>query len=158
MAGNQDAAKTSPAAVDTAGPYVGSSAVGTSKAAASAGVAAIGPEDNTVNQQRRRFAFRRRDRQSVQAHVIKKLLVAPHPSDVVEHCRYSRFMRVLAIPARQPLRGSSNAKDMAMAVAGQPATDDPGQSTKVARSCRPKRRRRRGLPQARLSFSALSRF
>ena len=57
MAGNQDAAKTSPAAGDTAGPYVGSSAVGTSKAAASAGVAAIGPEDNTVNQQRRRFAW-----------------------------------------------------------------------------------------------------
>src|SRR5947209_10125528 len=34
-------------------PYVGSGAVGTSKAAASAGVAAVGPEDNVVNQDRK---------------------------------------------------------------------------------------------------------
>jgi cytochrome b6-f complex iron-sulfur subunit len=37
--------------------YVGTPAVGTSKAAKSGGVAAIGPEDNEVNQQRRRFAW-----------------------------------------------------------------------------------------------------
>lgn len=37
--------------------YVGTPAVGTSKAAAAGGVAAVGPEDNAVNQQRRRFAW-----------------------------------------------------------------------------------------------------
>jgi cytochrome b6-f complex iron-sulfur subunit len=37
--------------------YVGTPAVGTSKAAAAGGVAAIGPEDNAVNQQRRRFVW-----------------------------------------------------------------------------------------------------
>jgi cytochrome b6-f complex iron-sulfur subunit len=37
--------------------YVGTPAVGTSRAAAAGGVAAIGPEDNAVNQQRRRFAW-----------------------------------------------------------------------------------------------------
>jgi cytochrome b6-f complex iron-sulfur subunit len=37
--------------------YVGMPAVGTSKAAAAGGIASIGPEDNEVNQQRRRFAW-----------------------------------------------------------------------------------------------------
>jgi len=37
--------------------YVGTPAVGTSKAAASGGVASVGPEDNEVNQQRRRLAW-----------------------------------------------------------------------------------------------------
>ena len=37
--------------------YVGTPAVGTSRAAASAGVASIGPEDNDINQSRRRFAW-----------------------------------------------------------------------------------------------------
>jgi len=37
--------------------YVGTPAVGTSKAAAAGGVAAVGPEDNVVNQGRRRFAW-----------------------------------------------------------------------------------------------------
>ena len=37
--------------------YVGTPAVGTSRAAASAGVASVGPEDNEVNQGRRRFAW-----------------------------------------------------------------------------------------------------
>ncbi|MFZ3263299.1 MAG: Rieske 2Fe-2S domain-containing protein [Terriglobales bacterium] len=46
-----------PAKASAATPYVGSTAVGTSKAAASAGVAAVGPEDNTVNQHRRRLAW-----------------------------------------------------------------------------------------------------
>jgi len=37
--------------------YVGTPAVGTSKAAKAGGVAAVGPEDNEVNQQRRRFCL-----------------------------------------------------------------------------------------------------
>ncbi len=37
--------------------YVGTPAVGTSRAAASAGVASVGPEDNDLNQSRRRFAW-----------------------------------------------------------------------------------------------------
>jgi len=37
--------------------YVGMPAVGTSRAAASAGVASVGPEDNEINQGRRRFAW-----------------------------------------------------------------------------------------------------
>ena len=37
--------------------YVGTPAVGTSRAAASAGVASVGPEDNDINQARRRFAW-----------------------------------------------------------------------------------------------------
>jgi len=37
--------------------YVGTPAVGTSRAAASAGVATVGPEDNDINQGRRRFAW-----------------------------------------------------------------------------------------------------
>ena len=51
MAESPDAAKIPPAPAGKATPYVGSGAVGTSKAAASAGVAAVGPEDNVVNQQ-----------------------------------------------------------------------------------------------------------
>ena len=37
--------------------YVGTPAVGTSKAARAGGVAAVGPEDNEINQGRRRFAW-----------------------------------------------------------------------------------------------------
>ncbi len=37
--------------------YVGTPAVGTSRAAASAGVASVGPDDNDLNQSRRRFAW-----------------------------------------------------------------------------------------------------
>jgi len=37
--------------------YVGTPAVGTSKAAKAGGVAAVGPEDNAVNRQRRRFVW-----------------------------------------------------------------------------------------------------
>ncbi len=37
--------------------YVGTPAVGTSRAAAAGGIASIGPEDNLVNQQRRRFVW-----------------------------------------------------------------------------------------------------
>lgn len=37
--------------------YVGTPAVGTSRAAAAAGVAAIGPEDNEINRSRRRFVW-----------------------------------------------------------------------------------------------------
>src|SRR6202023_239450 len=55
MAESPDAAKTPPAPAGAATPYVGSGAVGTSKAAASAGVAAVGPADNVVNQRRRRL-------------------------------------------------------------------------------------------------------
>src|SRR6202521_5216446 len=55
MAESPDAPNTSPAPAAKAPPYVGSGAGGTSKAAASAGVAAVGPEDNVVNQRRRRL-------------------------------------------------------------------------------------------------------
>jgi cytochrome b6-f complex iron-sulfur subunit len=41
----------------TSTTYVGTPAVGTSRAAASAGVASVGPEDNDINQGRRRFAW-----------------------------------------------------------------------------------------------------
>jgi cytochrome b6-f complex iron-sulfur subunit len=37
--------------------YVGTPAVGTSKAVASAGLASVGPEDNAINQQRRRMVW-----------------------------------------------------------------------------------------------------
>jgi cytochrome b6-f complex iron-sulfur subunit len=37
--------------------YVGTPAVGTSKAAAAGGIASIGPDDNDINQQRRRFVW-----------------------------------------------------------------------------------------------------
>jgi cytochrome b6-f complex iron-sulfur subunit len=41
----------------TAVRYVGTPAVGTSKAAAAGGVASVGPEDNDIDQQRRRFVW-----------------------------------------------------------------------------------------------------
>jgi cytochrome b6-f complex iron-sulfur subunit len=41
----------------TAVRYVGTPAVGTSQAAAAGGLAAIGPEDNTINQRRRRLVW-----------------------------------------------------------------------------------------------------
>jgi len=52
-----DAAKVSATASADATSYVGTPAVGTSKAAAAAGVASVGPDDNEVNQQRRRLAW-----------------------------------------------------------------------------------------------------
>jgi cytochrome b6-f complex iron-sulfur subunit len=48
------------ASVSRSGPstkYVGTPAVGTSRAAAAGGVAAIGPEDNDINRQRRRLVW-----------------------------------------------------------------------------------------------------
>src|SRR5580658_1085860 len=57
MAENPDAPKTPPAKEAASVPYVGSGAVGPSKAAASAGVAAVGPDDNAVNQRRRRLVW-----------------------------------------------------------------------------------------------------
>lgn len=51
-----DAAKTS-ASADDAASYVGTPAVGTSKAAAAAGVAAVGPSDSQVNSRRRRLVW-----------------------------------------------------------------------------------------------------
>ncbi len=57
MAESPDAPNTPPVPAAKATPYVGSGAVGTSKAAAAAGVAAVGPEDNVVNQRRRRLVW-----------------------------------------------------------------------------------------------------
>jgi cytochrome b6-f complex iron-sulfur subunit len=51
------AEKTSAAGGEDAASYVGSPAVGTSKAAAAAGVAAIGPDDSQVNRRRRRLVW-----------------------------------------------------------------------------------------------------
>jgi cytochrome b6-f complex iron-sulfur subunit len=51
-----DAAKSAAGAADAAS-YVGSPAVGTSKAVAAAGVASIGPEDSKVNERRRRLVW-----------------------------------------------------------------------------------------------------
>src|ERR1700732_1227320 len=51
-----DAAKTSASAGD-ASSYVGTPAVGTSKAAASAGLATVGPEAGGVNERRRRLVW-----------------------------------------------------------------------------------------------------
>ena len=51
-----DAAKTS-ASVDDAASYVGTPAVGTSKAAAAAGLATVGPKDSEVNNRRRRLVW-----------------------------------------------------------------------------------------------------
>jgi len=51
---------SAPATVSRGGAsstYVGTPAVGTSRAAASAGVASVGPDDNEINQGRRRFAW-----------------------------------------------------------------------------------------------------
>src|ERR1700720_577043 len=52
-----DTAETSAAGANDAASYVGSPAVGTSKAAAAAGVAAIGPDDSQINQRRRRLVW-----------------------------------------------------------------------------------------------------
>src|SRR5260370_31582615 len=57
MAESPDAAKTPPAPAGAATPYVGSGAVGTSKAAASTGAGPVGPADNVVNQRRRRLVW-----------------------------------------------------------------------------------------------------
>ncbi len=51
-----DAAKTS-ASADDAASYVGTPAVGTSKAAAAAGLATVGPKDSEVNNRRRRLVW-----------------------------------------------------------------------------------------------------
>ena len=51
-----DAAKTSASAGDAAS-YVGTPAVGTSKAAAAAGLATVGPKDDHVNTRRRRLVW-----------------------------------------------------------------------------------------------------
>jgi cytochrome b6-f complex iron-sulfur subunit len=51
-----DAAKSAAGAADAAS-YVGSPAVGTSKAAAAAGVASVGPEGSKVNERRRRLVW-----------------------------------------------------------------------------------------------------
>ena len=57
MAENPGVANVAAKKPSAAEPYVGSTAVGTSKAAASAGVAAVGPEDGTIDQKRRRLAW-----------------------------------------------------------------------------------------------------
>ena len=49
-----DAAKVPSTASEDAASYVGTPAVGTSKAVAAAGLASVGPSDNQVSQQRRR--------------------------------------------------------------------------------------------------------
>lgn len=54
---NPSTAKSSPAGAVDATSYVGSPAVGTSKAAAAAGVAAIGPNDSQINESRRRLVW-----------------------------------------------------------------------------------------------------
>src|SRR5260370_8746088 len=52
-----DAAKTSAAGGGDATRYVGTPAVGTSKAAAAAGLATVGPEASRVNERRRRLVW-----------------------------------------------------------------------------------------------------
>ena len=52
-----DAAKTGAGDSQRATSYVGTPAVGTSRAVAAAGVASVGPDDNQINQQRRRLAW-----------------------------------------------------------------------------------------------------
>src|SRR5258707_2808007 len=52
-----EAAKTSAAGGGDATRYVGTPAVGTSKAAAAAGLATVGPEASQVNQRRRRLVW-----------------------------------------------------------------------------------------------------
>ncbi|MGH9557572.1 MAG: Rieske 2Fe-2S domain-containing protein [Terriglobales bacterium] len=55
---NTEAAKAGAAGAATAAAkYVGTPAVGTSKAAPAAGVAAVGPEDSETNQRRRRLVW-----------------------------------------------------------------------------------------------------
>ena len=51
-----DAAKTSASEADAAS-YVGTPAVGTSKAARAAGVASVGPDDSQINVRRRRLVW-----------------------------------------------------------------------------------------------------
>src|SRR6267378_4322458 len=51
-----DMAKTS-ANADDAASYVGTPAVGTSKAAAAAGLATVGPKDSQINDRRRRLVW-----------------------------------------------------------------------------------------------------
>jgi cytochrome b6-f complex iron-sulfur subunit len=57
MADDPGAAKTPPSPGGSAASYVGSSAPGTSKAAAAAGIPSTGPEDGPVNQGRRQLAW-----------------------------------------------------------------------------------------------------
>jgi len=64
LAGENDSAKVKPDGARAPAPgaadatkFVGTPAVGTSKAAPAAGVASVGPNDNQVNQQRRRLAW-----------------------------------------------------------------------------------------------------
>src|SRR5213078_5240469 len=52
-----DAVKSSAAGGGDSTRYVGTPAVGTSKAAAAGGLAAVGPEDSEINRGRRRFAW-----------------------------------------------------------------------------------------------------
>src|SRR5229473_785031 len=52
-----EAAKTSAAGGGDATKYVGTPAVGTSKAAAAAGLATVGPEPSEINQKRRRLVW-----------------------------------------------------------------------------------------------------
>ena len=52
-----DAAKPSVAVADDATAYVGTPAVGTSKAASAAGIASIGPSDTKVDERRRRLVW-----------------------------------------------------------------------------------------------------
>jgi cytochrome b6-f complex iron-sulfur subunit len=52
-----DAAKASVAVADDASSYVGTPAVGTSKAARAAGIASIGPDNSQVNARRRRLVW-----------------------------------------------------------------------------------------------------
>jgi cytochrome b6-f complex iron-sulfur subunit len=54
---NPGAAKSSAAGAGDATSYVGSPAVGTSKAVAAAGVASIGPDDSKINEGRRRLVW-----------------------------------------------------------------------------------------------------
>src|SRR5260370_1699908 len=57
MAESPDAAKIPPAPAGKANTCVGTGGAGRWKAAASAGVAAVGPEDSAVNQRRRRLVW-----------------------------------------------------------------------------------------------------
>lgn len=52
-----DVAKASASDSERATSYVGTPAVGTSRAVAAAGVASVGPEDSQINQQKRRMAW-----------------------------------------------------------------------------------------------------
>jgi hypothetical protein len=52
-----DVAKASESDSARANSYVGTPAVGTSRAVAAAGVASVGPDDSQINQQKRRMAW-----------------------------------------------------------------------------------------------------